>query len=568
MEQHCDVLVIGGGLAGCWAAIKAREKAQRVILVDKGKVSRSGKSAFAGAGILCPWPGDDLDAWRREIVVRGQYLADQDIVDALLEEQPARIRDMGDWGLDYERDKAGNLVRVSALGGITTKVVTVSSQEMMEVLRRRMEAIGVTILDRVFVTALLTSDGHHPTEGTVTGAYGFNTRTGEPCIINAAATVLAAGGLNYYYFTGDSYALGYRAGAELWGMEFNRTMDQMTFNEKYASIHLITFQRLGMRLFNRLGERFMARYYPQQMENTTRQQMAFAVIMEHLAGRGPVFADLTHLDQDSLAKLRNLPSTAPRVSAIEREGTDFGKDRILFNVHSGFISGETGGLHHRATGESSLPGLYVAGESGGLPANGTGTVPLKLASCCVEGYRAGENAAVYARETGLKPVRKGQVRFLEHETFKPVRTENGVMPEDLMDRVYEYLRPATVSIFRSEESLKALIREQAGWMDAALNFKAIDWHGLVKAHKKRNYLDCIGLVFRASLERQETRGMNLRPDYPYRDDAAWLKNIILKLDSDGVRTRQEPIPIDRYKVKPEKRERVPVNILWPKPAKR
>ncbi len=562
-QIECDVLVIGGGLAGCWAALKAKETSQRVILVEKGKVARAGKSTFSGAGILCPYSTDDLDAWRKEIVVRGQYLADQDVVDALLQEQPARIKDMENWGLSYERDEKGNLMRVSGLGGITTKVVTVSSQEMMEVLRRRMEKTGVNILDRVFVTDLLTSDGSYPTKGSITGCYGFNTVTGEPYVINAGATVMACGGVGYFHFTGDGFAMGYRAGAEMWGMELNRTMDQLSFHEKYTEIHLITFQRLGMRLYNNQGERFMERYYPEQKENTTRQQMAFAVILENLAGRGPVYADLTHLDAESLRKLRTLPSTAPRVHAIEREGIDFGKDRVKLDLHSGFINAESGGIKHDPNGRASLPGLFVAGESGGLPANGTGTIPLKLASCCVEGYRAGESAARYARENGNQPVRNEQVRYQDERTFAPIRARSGAAPEELMGRVYEYLRPAAVSIFRSERSLKAILAQQEEWVRESQTFKVTDWHGLVKAHQKQSYIDSIGMVFKCSLERRETRGMNIRADYRYRDDAKWLKWVVLRRDSDGPRITYWPLPMDRYAVKPDKFVKVPSSMPWP-----
>ncbi len=563
-EIDCDVLVIGGGLAGCWAAIKAREKAQRVLLVEKGKVARSGKSAFAGAGILCPLPGDDLDAWQKEIVVRGEYLADQDAVKALLEEQPARISEMGQWGLHYERDKDGNLVRTGGLGSITTRVVTISSQEMIEVLRRRMQALGVNVMERVYVTGLLTSDGVYPTRGAVVGCYGFHTRTGEPYVIKAAATVIATGGTGYFYFFGDGIAMGYRAGAEVWGMEFTRTMDEMSFHERFQSIHLITFQRLGMRLYNRLGERFMERYYPEQKENTARRQMAFAVIVEQLEGRGPVYADLTHLDPDSLHKLRTLPSTALRVAAIEREGVNFGQDRIKFDIDSGFIFSESGGLKLGLDGSSSLPGLYVAGEAGGFPANGSGSIPLKLASCCVEGYRAGEAAARYATQMGNRPIKREQLKLLEADAFRPITMRSGIPVEDLMDRVYEYLRPAPVSIFRSEKNMNALLAAQQSWLQEASMVKASDWHGLVVANQKKNYIECVGLVFRSSLERKETRGMNIRIDYPYRDDAGWLKQVVQKLENDGIRVTHVPVPIHTYPVKPDKYEKVPIKIPFPR----
>ncbi len=558
-----DVLVIGGGLAGCWAAIKAREKAPRVALVEKGKVSRSGKSSFSGAGILCPMPGDDLDAWRREIVVKGEYLADQDLVDIILDEQYDRIKDMGEWGVSYERDDRGKLVRVNALGAVVTRTVSVSSQEMMEAMRRRMEALGVRLIDGTMVTGLLTSDGAYPTGGAVTGCYGFDTGNGQPIAISAGATVLATGGTGWFDLSGDGIAMAYRAGAELWGMEFTKAMDQMSFLGKVPDIHLITFQRLGMRLYNAAGERFMERYYPEQRENVTRGQMALAIIVENMEGRGPVFADLTHLDEAGLHKLRTAPATALRVNAIEKEGVDFGKDRVRVDVHSGFIHSETGGIRHNVHGETSLSGLFTAGEAGGFPANGTGTVPLKLTSCCVEGCRAGRNAASYAMEYGPRPPARGQLEWLQAVTFQPLRQEKGIRPQELAETVTRCLRPARVAVYRSEKDISSLLAQHPDWTERAAGLKAADINELVKACKLKNYIQAIDLVFRSSLERRETRGMNIRTDYPYRDNREWTKHVVLKPGLNGAEVQYAPLPLYRYPVRPQSYEREQAKIPWP-----
>ncbi len=105
---------------------------------------------------------------------------------------------MSEWGVDYERDDAGRLVRISALGSQVTKTIAVPSQQMMETLRKKINDLGVPILDRAMVTGLLTSDGLYPTGGAVAGCYGFNTKTGDPFVINAAATVVASGGTGWY----------------------------------------------------------------------------------------------------------------------------------------------------------------------------------------------------------------------------------------------------------------------------------------------------------------------------------------------------------------------------------
>lgn len=560
LQFECDVLVIGGGLAGCWAAIGAKEKAARVLLVEKGKVSRSGKSTFAGAGILCPYPDDDLDAWRKEIVERGEYTGDQDWIEIILQEQPARLREMESWGIYFERDDKGKFVRVAALGSQQTLEATVSSKNMMETLRKLIEDKGVQILDRLMITGLLTQDGLYPTKKAAIGAYGFHTRTGEAFTIKAGATVIATGGFGHFDLTGDGIAQAFRAGAEVWGMEFSRTMDHMSIGDGYSAGHLITLQRLGMRLINSRGERYMLRYNPQQKESVRRLELALATIAECLEGRGPIYMDLTHFNNSDLKKLRTLPTTSRRTMAIEREGIDFSKDKIAFNVHSGFIHSESGGIRHNIFAESTLTGLYVAGEAGGYPANGVGTIPLKLASCCVEGYRAGKFASQYAVEVGPQPLNQEQVDFLEKETFAPERRERGPQPQELLEKVNKNLSPAYVSIFRNKDRITKLISDIAQWKNEATTIKADNLYQLVKASKVINYIHCAELVFRSSLEREETRGANIRIDYPFLDNINWLKHIILRSLDKNIVVNHVQIPIYRYPVKPEKYEKIAVKF--------
>ncbi|MBI4334973.1 MAG: FAD-dependent oxidoreductase [Chloroflexi bacterium] len=110
-ELVCDVLVTGGGLAGCWAALRAADSGARVILAEQGRLAHCGKSTFAGAGISYPTSQDDLDLWAKEIVEQKEYLIDQDWVMAFLQEQESRMRDMEAWGAYFERDEHGQVVR-------------------------------------------------------------------------------------------------------------------------------------------------------------------------------------------------------------------------------------------------------------------------------------------------------------------------------------------------------------------------------------------------------------------------------------------------------------------------
>ncbi len=568
MQQlKCDVLVIGAGLAGCWAGIRAREMANSVIVVDIGKVSRSGKSSFSGAGILCPDESDDLDVWQREMVEKGEYLNNQDWVRLVLEEQPQRLRDMGQWGLRFERDAQGHIFRHVGLNHVDTRITTVDSLEMMEVMRKRLEGMGVSFLERVMITDLLTSDGAAPTGGAVVGAMGFHTRTGETFVINAGATVMASGNTRLFGTAGEGIVQAFRVGAEITGMEFSRCLDEMHFDEKYlgVGVHLNTFQRLGMKLVNAAGERFMEKYPAMLMERGRREDLALAITLEGLQGNAPLYIDLRHLDKENMDKLHTLPTTAWIVGAMEEQGIDFSRQLIKYGVASGPILVSVGGIRNNTYGESNVPGLYAAGEVSGYPAHGTYSVGgVNLASCCVGGYRAGEYAAKYAGENGLKPVVPAQAQQLVRKALRPVKARAGLRPEDLFDEIHSYLSPARRSIFRDARGIRDVLEHTKDWEIKSRTLKVLDYHGLVKANRVASYVQCARLVFRSSLMREETRSNNIRTDYPYRDNVNWLQWIVQVSDGKGgASIRKVPVPLYRYPVKPKEYMRIPTSLPLP-----
>lgn len=558
---QCDVLVLGGGLAGCWAALKAKELVPHVVLVDKGKVSRSGKSSFAGAGILCPLSSDNLDLWHKEIVESGQYINDQDWVRVLLQELEEKIKDLQKFGVQFGKDEKGNLLRSAALGGYYTKVAHVDSLKLMGIMRRRLEDAGVKILDRVMVTSLLTSDGFFPTRGSVVGAFGFHTRTSETFVFNAKSTVVTNGSTGHFDLSGDGIAHSFLAGAEVSNMEFARTFDEMGFEDRYLGLHLITFQRLGMILLNSKGERFMERYQPLLKEKVKRQELALAVMSEGLQGRGPIYIDLTHIDKASYEELRTMPTTSGRVRTLERDGIDLSKQKVRFTVGSGFVNIERGGIRNNIYGECSLAGLFTAGEAGGFPMDGAGSVPLKLGACCVSGYRAGEYAARYARDQEQHLPAMEQIEQIKEQSLRPFSRRDGLRPEALFHEIEGFLSPANHSVFRNSRNIKLILEQVEVWKEKARSLTAGDLHELVRANKVKSHILCIELVFSSSLVREETRSNNIRTDFPYRDDLNWLRRVILRKDGSGeICVNTVPLPMYRYPVKPDKYAKIPVSF--------
>lgn len=559
-----DVLVVGAGLAGCWAALRAAQSGARVVLADRGKVSRSGKSSFSGAGILCPEPEDDLDLWYREIVEAGRYLSDQDWVQVLLEEIRPRLDEMECWGAALERDKQGKIMRFAGMGSRTTRFAYVPSFRMMEGFKRQLVAQGVELWERTMITDLLTSDGRLPTGGSVCGAVGFDIQTGEPRAFSSRAVILASGGTGYIDLSGDGVAQAFRAGAEGQGFEFSRLCD-VGLGRKYPALHLLTFQSLGMVLRNARGERFMEKYQPVVEEAANRQDLFLAALAEVLEGRGPIYLDMTHLSPEGLEKLRTAHATTAVVGCIEKEGHDLGKDLIEFHVSSGIVWTENGGISNNIYGETNLPGLYVAGEVGGYPTHGAYNVGcLNVAQCCVGGYRAGENSARYARECPAPGLQTEQVHVLLEEARRPLQVHDGLKPNRFLREIHRFLSTSDISAFKTRKSLHRVVSKLDEWEEMAVSLSAADWHELIQANKLKNYLLVVKLVFLASLKREESRACHVRLDHPYQDDRDWLKWVVLRGDGKQVREKLVSVPIYRYPVRPEQYERRPITTPLPK----
>jgi succinate dehydrogenase/fumarate reductase flavoprotein subunit len=180
VKVDADVLVVGGGFAGVWAALRAATLGADVVLVEKAYVSRSGASTMSGGVTTAPLDGDDLSAWLEEFVVRGTYMADQKWTRQLLEGARERVKTLDAWGIPISKDEDGNIRRFSSRGMVTVRCLQYQPKTAMEELRRRCLAAGVRILDRINVADLITSDGAYPTAGAVCGAVAmFSTPNGR-----------------------------------------------------------------------------------------------------------------------------------------------------------------------------------------------------------------------------------------------------------------------------------------------------------------------------------------------------------------------------------------------------
>lgn len=524
-----DVLILGGGFAGTWAALRAADVGAKVTLVDKAFVSRSGASPISGGITTCPLDGDDLDDWAAEFIDRGSYMCDQDWTRQLLELQRDRVRDFQEWGVPILRSEDGSIRRVASRGMINVRGMQYKPKAAMIELRNRIQERGVNIVDRVSITDLITEDGKWPTSSRIVGASGFNVRTGQFVVFRAKQVILATGlismkGTNSVdNDTGDGISMAYRAGARLIDMEFafGGTFTVMMKRLTFPSYNVAVAN--GAKLINARGERFMEKYDPIRIERAELSWVVAAFAKELLDGRGPVFVDLRDINEnywsDIVALSRGntvlFPDTMP----------DPRKNPILIEPKWGlWEGGGRCGVKIDLGCQTNLPGLLAVGGTAKNDATGThASAGAPTAFSFNSGWIAGETAAKASRDLELVDIDADVLDHLERKTFLPLeRTSKGETAEQLHAKLSGLEASIFDGMVLSEPGLERMIAKvqevRAGYELA----KADSLHDLVKLHEVQCVADCAELTYRSALDRTESREQFYREEYPEIDDENWF----------------------------------------------
>jgi succinate dehydrogenase / fumarate reductase flavoprotein subunit len=386
-----------------------------------------------------------------------------------------------------------------------------------------------------FVTSLIMD------ESQCRGAVAMNIRTGELHAITAKATIICTGGLGRVYepstnaliCTGDGISLAYRAGAPIQDME----MVQIHPTSLKGSGVLITegARGEGAYLLNKDGERFMTKYAPNMMELASRDVVSRAEQTEIDEGRGVdgcVMLDMRHLGE-KLIKER-----LEEIYEIARDlvNIDITKEMlpILPGVH--YIMG---GVKTDVDGLTPVPGLYSAGEAACVSVHGANRVGANsLLDTLVFGRKAAEHAVPWIKGKTFKPIPESVVD-------KDRKMIQGVLDRPLNgDRIAKIRRDmgismsANVGLFRTperiEQQLAHLKELRARYDKVGVEDKGKLFNTDVLFHIELGFmLDCADMITKSALERKESRGAHTRLDYPNRDDANWLKHIVLTRQPDG-----------------------------------
>ncbi|HTI74286.1 MAG TPA: FAD-binding protein [Mycobacterium sp.] len=508
-----DVLVIGGGPAGTWAAIKAAEAGVDVILADKGYTGASGATASVGTGV---WYVDDVPELREAAMASrealGGHLADREWMSRVLDETHARMDELAEiQRYPFPVDAAGRPIRDDLQG-----------PEYMRRQRLRVQRLGVRILDHTPAVELLVDD-----DGVVSGAVVVDRASGRTVRIDAAAVVLAAGGCAFQsktlgcdVNTGDGALMAVEAGAVLSGMEFSSAYaiaPKGTSLTKTAYYSWASFYR---------GDRTV-------LEGAANYG-GRSVIAKTLLSE-PVFA---RLDRASEEEQRAMRLGQPNFFLVfDRLGvnpfTDFFEITLLAE---GTVRG-TGGVriadYDCAT---DVPGLYAAGDTatrelicGGFTGGGSHNAAWAASS----GSWAGQGAARFATRrgrpgAGLRPVGGAGVR------------PNGPISlgyRDVVAEVQRQVLPYDLNYLRHGDRLGPALKSlHHSWSEVRAGLGA-DGEDLFRAREAAAMVAHGRWMYHAALARTETRGMHKRLDHPTQSQAQAYR--LLTGGLDDIWTRPE-----------------------------
>ena len=549
----CDVLIIGGGLAACMAALEASKRNMEVVLVDKGRLGRSGSSPTSGgvpqAAFAHADPRDSKDQHFRDTIVGGDFIPNQKIVRAIVDEVTDRVVELEEMGLHFKKTPDGKqFYQEKRLGSSYARSCPPvgGSVGMLGSLRKEVFNREVQVHQWTMVTKLLRRNGR------VTGAFGINVQKGTYHAYRARAVVLAAGSAiaiqKYtsanFLTTGDAYVAAFDIGAPLANLEFLEfTLIPAPGGEAISMAGLSPFTSKGGRFFNALNERFLERYDPERLEGTTRAILVGATYKEMLEGRGPVYLDPSYIPDEKWDDEIQFEYT-PKLG---KAGVNARSDRFQWvpALHT-FL----GGLDINERCEvPGVEGLYASGES----ATGThGSNRLSgnaIASAFALGARSGKYAAIYAADAEMDDVDAGETaaEAARIETFK---RDEGLDPTEVHEEIKDIAWEST-GVVRNEGGLTAGIeRFQEIRREKVPRLKADNLRELIKSLECSN-LSWVGeMVAACALERKESRGQHTRDDYPERDDQNCLNWISVEKDGDGVKPVVKPIPFEEGDLKP------------------
>jgi succinate dehydrogenase/fumarate reductase flavoprotein subunit len=530
VRLEVDVLVIGGGIAGCFAAIKAREQGAGVILVDKGFVGKSGQTPYARNFMAFnPDWGHELDVWMDYINKTSEYVNNRYWTEITIKESFARYQDLVSWGVQFEKGEDGQPIRYPAPPGVTDQLRfdAKNSGDYAQILRKQVVKSGGKILDRIMVAELLKQDGR------IVGALGIPTDSDDLVIFIAKATILCVGGCGFkpagyppiVQLTGDGEAMAYRAGAEILGKEFVDTHSSRI--------------DIPIGIPNMLGRKKNVPDDLKVLHGPSRGKPEVNAEGDEIPDRpaGASMYGYTYLEREFEVHAGRAPIHAP---------TPTGNRAVVGGACLGMSLRKADGLWPANTQcGSSLPGLYAAGDALGNMQNGavyalTGSA---IAGGAVTGTIAGVAAAKEALQMGTLVVNEKEITRAKQVVQAPTERQGGYSPRWVTQLLQNTMMPYFISYIKKADRLQATLTLVEFIQEHLVpRLFAGDPHELRLAHETKNMVLSAEMRLRSALFRTESRGNHYREDYPRRDDPDWLAWVKIKEEQGKIKLIKVPVP--------------------------
>jgi fumarate reductase flavoprotein subunit len=565
-----DVVLVGGGGAGLRAAIAIAETNPRlrVAVVSKVYPMRSHTVSAEGGAAGVIRPDDSFDEHGYDTISGGDWLCDQDAVEAFVREAPEELLRLEHWGCPWSREPDGRIA-VRPFGGMkkmrTWFAADKTGFHMLHTLfQTSLKYPSVVRYDEWFVTKLLVDDGR------VQGVVAIEMMSGKIQAILAKAVLLCTGGCGRIFpFTtnaniknGDGMALAYRAGAPLKDMEF---VQYHPTGLPFTGILITEAARAeGGWLINKDGYRYLQDYglgKPEprpvfrSMELGPRDRLSQAFVKEVEKGRtvetpyGPVVhLDVRHLGEQVL----NAKIPFVRELCLKYQNIDPVRELIPVRPVVHYVMG---GVHTDRDGATPLAGLYAAGEVACVSINGANRLGSNsLPELLVFGARAGRAAAEYAsgqKDPGPAVLAQAgeEQRRLEREFLhKTGGQERLAVLRGEMQTTMEQ----SAGIYRAGDVL-AQAAGRLRELQERFRGVALDDHSrtfnteLLAALELGFMLDVAEAIVHSAWRREESRGAHQRTDFPARDDQRFLAHTLIFRNADGsCRVEYLPVTITRW----------------------
>jgi succinate dehydrogenase / fumarate reductase flavoprotein subunit len=590
-----DVIIVGAGLAGTWAAMTAGDAGVDVAVLSKTHPLRSHSGAAQGGiaavlnnvrpvegtgprGPLEPVPEgtpgvDSLELHMFDTIKGSDWLGDQDAIEILVTEAPEIIYAYEHMGCVFSRLADGRIAQ-RRFGGHSAPRANYSADYtghvLLHTIHEQASKRGAHFYSEWYCLDLIIE------ENVCRGIVALDILTGEVHTMRAKAVMFGTGGYgrafkitsNAMANTGDGVAIAYRAGVPLMDMEFVQFHPTGLYRKGILMTEACRGE--GGYLENSEGERFMERYAPEKMELAPRDLVSRAEQTEIEEGRGigpdgqGLHLNMVHLGEAKI--MERLPQV--HELAMKFAGVDMVREPVPIQPTAHY---SMGGIPADANGQvladaegHHVTGFYAAGECACISVHGANRLGTNsLLGASVFGRRAGSAMAAFVKGGAeLQPVHgdpaarnRARIQQLKGESAAPKGGESiSALADELKTTMTQ-----NCGIFRSEERLKkalAGVRElQERFAGARIMDKGARFNtDLLGAFETEHLLSFSEVIVASALERTESRGAHYRTDYPKRNDEEWLKHTLAHRSDDGPQISYKPVYIDWERFPPQERK--------------